>query len=309
MGKKLILLYGELTNIHNGKYQWMIDGTCTCGYRPYAQKYGYIVYLSPQKVKRDWEFSITNPGKLVHFIKKHPNAVVWAIKHAPGRDKQVLSKIKNRKLYYSCCASNMYNPHCNVSLVDTKQRLAKNAKIWFKGKDENFWRPTVDKANKEFDYLLIGKRADKNEIMFIRKLTRSIKDKRRILWIGGQKHQSKVDGLHTHHEVVYTPFSGTRFVRNNMSRAKVGILFTEHKREGFPQSLLEMTMCGVPVVYNKNAPANKHYIHSGNVVLTDREHLIGKSEALLQSYDPEICRDIAINYYSLDRSAKYLLEL
>jgi len=83
---KLILLYGPLSSQHNGKYQMMIDGKLTCGYRPFAEKYGCIIYLSPQKTKKDWELSICNPKKVIQFINKHPDAIVWAIKHNTNRD-------------------------------------------------------------------------------------------------------------------------------------------------------------------------------------------------------------------------------
>jgi hypothetical protein len=297
MKKKLILLYGALTKKRNEKYQkLMIEGGSVCGYRSYAERFGNIIYLSDQKVYKDWEFSMTNPQKVINFINKSPDAMVWAVKNDPNRDVKILRHIKNKKVYYSCCANNLYNKYCDVSLVDSKSRMGKNSKIWFKGKDKDFWKPVGNYD--EFDYLLMGKRADKNELLFIKKLNK-IKEKRRVLWIGGMRHKDKIDSIH---DVVCTPFSGGDFVRDNISRAKVGILFTEHKAEGFPQSFLEMTMCGLPVVYNKDAPNNKYYLKNDNCVLTDRKNLIKNSEWLLKNVDHNRCRSCAIDNYSLDAS-------
>ena len=84
----------------------------------------------------------------------------------------------------------MYNLKCNVSLVDTPKRVRKNAKLWFKGKNPNYWKP-LDDIKKEYDYLFIGTRGDKNEIYFLKKLN-EIKKKRKILWIGGYGFKNKI---------------------------------------------------------------------------------------------------------------------
>ena len=196
---------------------------------------------------------------------------------------------------------NRYNSLCDISLVDTKARLKKNAHVWFKGKDPNYWEPT--KQKKKFDYLLIGVRADKNELYFLRNLN-SVKQKRRILWIGGKKHANKIS---TNHEVVCTPFVSQDKVRDLMSSAKVGILFTELKIEGFPQSFLEMTMSGVPVVYNKNGPTNEFYFKKDNCILCLKKDLIESAEKLLRIGDPVKCRKTAIENYSLDKSYERIL--
>ena len=309
MGKqsRLILLYGDVSPRHDGKYQWMIDGKCTCGYRPYAEKYGIIIYLTKQTVREPWEFSIINSSKVISFISKRPDAVVWSIKHGRIKDRQILSKISNKKIYYSCCAARMYNPYCDVSLVDTKSRLAKNAKLWMKGKDPAYWRPC---GRKEFDYLLIGKRADKNEILFLQKLQSRVRDKRRVLWIGGHKHRDQVRSMRLKHHVEFIKFGiSQKVVRDNIPKARVGILFTQHPREGFPQSFIEMTMSGVPVVYSNTGPRNKFYFFDENSVIANKGNLIEKSEYLLRHHDPEACRQCAIRNYSLEVSAHHLLDL
>ncbi|MCD6435595.1 MAG: glycosyltransferase [Clostridiales bacterium] len=291
---KLIVLYGDVGTTSWKKAQKNIDGVQTCGYRDYAEKFGCIIYMTPQKVSKDWEHSIPDPDKVVDFIHKYPDAIVMAIKVAARRDEKILSKVKNRKLYYSCGCKNLYNSFCDISLVDIESRLGKNAKVFVKGKDKNFWKPS---GKKEFDYLFIGVRGDKNESFFVNKLN-SVKKKRKILWIGGKKHRKKIK---TFHDVTYTDKLNKEGVRDNISRAKVGVLFTE-SGEGFPQSFLEMTMCGVPVVYNIKAPINKMYNHSpNNCVLANRGNLIEKSEWLLNSYDQELCRKIAIDNYSMDK--------
>ena len=299
----LIILYGDISNKTNWKQQRMIDGGATCGYREYARNFGHIIYLTPQNVKLDWEHSIPNSREVVSFIKKHPDAIVWSVKYSPRKDSEILSKISNKKFYYSCNSKNRFNKFCDLSLVDTEDRLKGNRSIvWFKGKDPEYWKPISE--NKEFDYLLIGTRADKNEFYFLKQLNK-IKEKRRILWIGGEKHKQRVS---TNHDITYTDFVGQDAVRDNISKCKVGVLFTELQIEGFPQSFLEMTMCGVPVVYNKNGPKNKFYFHKGNCLLTDKPNLITLAEKLLKSYNPELCRRVAIENYSIEKSYERILK-
>lgn len=297
----LIILYGDFSEEENFKQQRMINGQCTCGYREYAKNYGHIIYLSPQTIRLPWEHSITDPKKVIQFISNYPDAIVWSVKHSPKKDKEVLSKINNKKVYYSCCSNNMYNSYCNVSLVDTRNRIKKNAKLWFKGKDSEYWAPN-DKP-KKFDYLLMGRRGDKNEIYFLKRLN-EIKKPRRILWIGGEKHKSKIV---CNHEVITTPFIGQDETRNNIIKAKVGVLFTELKAEGFPQSFLEMTICGLPVVYNEKAPKNEYYFHKGNHILCSKKDIVNAAEKLLKNRNPELCRRIAIHHYNLEKSYRRIL--
>lgn len=299
----LIILYGEISNKSKWKHQRMIDGGATCGYREYARHYGSIVYVTPQKVKLPWEKSIYKPKAILNYIRKYPDAIVWSVKTGPVKNKEILSKIKNKKVYYSCNAKNRNCKFANINLIDTPQRLKhKKDKLWVKGKDPDYWKPQGQK--KEFDYLLIGTRGDKNETYFLKRLN-EVKEPRKILWIGGKKHEHKI---RTNHQVVCTGFMGQDEVRDNIPRAKVGVLFTELKIEGFPQSFCEMTMCGVPVVYNTNAPRNKFYFHKGNSLLSNKEKIIFSAEKLLKYYNPERCREIAIKNYSIEKAYGRILE-
>jgi hypothetical protein len=69
-----------------------------------------------------------------------------------------------------------------------------------------------------------------------------------------------------------------------------------------------MTMCGVPVVYNKRAPRNEFYFHKGNCLLSDKGRIVESAEKLLATYDPVLCRDIAIKNYSLEKAYRRILE-
>jgi glycosyltransferase involved in cell wall biosynthesis len=301
--KKMILLYGKMSKEHNDKQQRMIDGGCTCGYRPYAEHYGDIIYLCPQEVRHPWEHSMTNPKDVIAFIRQRPDAVVWSIKHDPQKDKHILQHIDNRKLYYSCNAYNCYNLFCDVSLVDSEARMGKNSRLHLKGKNPDYWKPQCEK---EYDYLLMGRRADKNELYFLERLN-EVNEPRRILWIGGEGHKDKIK---CKHEVVCTGFTGPDEVSKDISKARVGILFTEHPAEGFPQSLLEMSMCGVPVVYNANAPRNDQYFGDENTILiTYKKNLIKGAEQLLANHDAEACRQFAIDNFSLQKSHERLTSL
>jgi glycosyltransferase involved in cell wall biosynthesis len=289
----------------------MIDGGTTCGYRPYAEKYGHIIYLAPQDVKEDWEHSMT-AKQAREFIGDRPDAVVWAIKHDPARDKKVLRHLSNQTLYYSCNSKNLYNKHAKISLVDTKERAkgGKNTRIHIKGKDPDFWKPVNDW--KEFDYVMMGRRADKNEMLVIDHLNRDISETRRILWIGGKEHEKKIRSKR--HEVVCTEFEGAEFVRDHISKARVGILFTAHAAEGFPQSLLEMKMCGVPVIYSTSGPYNPHYFPAGTGYVASKGDLVEKCEIQLRDTflsevaSEKVCRENAIKSFSLEASYRNLIK-
>jgi len=113
--------------------------------------------------------------------------------------------------------------------------------------------------------------------------------------------------ISTNHEVVCTSFIGQDAVRDKIPQAKVGILFTELKVEGFPQAFLEMSMCGVPVVYNKNAPRNKFYFHKDNCILCSKENIVNSAETLLKKADSVKCRETAIAHYRLNKSYERML--
>lgn len=298
----IIILYGGISKKKNLKHQLMIDGGATCGYREYARNYGHIIYMTPQTVRQPWEHSIIRSKHVVAFIKKHPHSIVWSVKHNTRKDTEILANINNKKVYYSCNSRNMYNSFCDVSLVDTKGRVRKNAKLWFKGKDPDYWKPNNSK--KKFDYLLIGKRADKNELYFLKRLNK-VKEKRSVLWIGGKKHEKKIV---TNHKVVCTNFMSQDEIRNTIPSAKVGILFTELRVEGFPQTFLEMTMCGLPVVYNTKAPRNEFYFHEGNCLICSKKGITQGAETLLKNVDPVKCREIAIEHYSLKKSYNRIIK-
>ena len=299
----LIILYGEVGNKTMWKHQRMIDGGATCGYREYAKHFGSIVYVTPQNTSLPWERSIAKPKNIINYINQYPDAVVWSVKKGPRKGSEVLSKISNKKVYYSCNATNRNCKQADINLIDTPERIkTKKDRIWFKGKDPEYWKPQGQK--KEFDYLLIGTRGDKNEVYFLNALNK-ISRKRKILWIGGKKHEHKIK---TNHQVVCTEFMGQDAVRDNIPRAKVGVLFTELKIEGFPQSFCEMTMCGVPVVYNINGPKNEFYFHNGNSILTNKKKMVINAENLLRHHDPVLCRETAIKHYSLDKAYRRILK-
>ena len=305
----LVILYGGFGTEINGKQQMMIDGICTCGYREYAKNFGHIVYLCPQRVSKPWEHCLITSKEVLAFIRKQPkNTIVWSVKHDDSKDKEVLKYLPNKKIYYSCCANNMYNDFADINLVDHISRVInKKCKLHLKGKDENYWKPVNDPV---YDYLLIGKRADKNEIYFLERLRKEVNEKRRVFWIGGEKHKKEaLNAIGSIHSIVCTPFSCQEVVRNTISQAKVGILYTEHRAEGFPQSFLEMTMCGVPVIYPVTAPGIQNYFGEGiNCMLTDKKHIISKAEYLLKNHNRETCREYAVKNYSLKLSYEWMIQ-
>lgn len=303
--RKLIILYGGLSDKSNAKQQMMINGGATCGYREYAEAYGEIIYLCPQVVSKPFEKSMTSPGEIVDYCNSHPETIVWSVKHDPNKT-EMLKLIKNRTLYYSCCANNMYCDSADISLVDSHSRVKDESrhKVWFKGKDSNKWLPS---DNKRYDYLLMGRRGDKNELYFLDRLTKEISYSRSILWIGGEKFKDKV--VSSHHDITFMPFSSEADVIKAIPTASVGVIYTEHRAEGFPQSFLEMAMCGVPVVYPTTAPINPYYVGQYNIHICQKKDLIFTCEMVLAQPKSELCRAESINKFDLDKSYKHMSEV
>lgn len=296
---KLIVLYGYMSDEHNAKTQRLIEGEMTCGYRDYAKAGGCIVYASPQIVHLDWEYSIPNHKDIVEFCNSHPEAVVFSVKVNKQKNR-VLDEIKNFKIHYSCQGKNMVNESCDVSLVDTKARMIDpRCRLYVKGKDPDYWLPAIDK---KYDYLLMGRRDDKNQTYFLNRLN-EVKEKRSVLWIGGKKFRKKVK---THHDVTYTEVFSPDKVRDHIPLARVGILYSQIKTEGFPQSFLEMTMCGVPVVYGGPSD-NPNYFFEENSRRPKKSHIISAAEDLLGNYNSLACRRIAMENYSIDKSIDRML--
>jgi hypothetical protein len=282
----------------------MIDERWTCGYREYAKQPGVvIIYPRPQEnIKHSWEMIMPRGEGLVDYCKSHPNAVVWSVKK-DKRKNALMAQIPNFKVYYSSCANHGIQKFANMNLVDTKARLRGRSAIHLKGKDPSFWKP-IDQP-KKYDYLLMGKRADKNEIYFLQQLN-SIKKPRSVLWLGGIKHgKAARRTLADHHSIEVTPMYGMTAVRDHISKAKVGVLYSELAVEGFPQTFLEMTMCGVPVVYG--GPQNKHYFFPENCERPKKKHIIIAAEDLLTRYDPKACRKRAVENYSIEKSIEQIL--
>lgn len=310
MSSSLIILYGDVENscLYDSKIQKLVDGAWTCGYREYAEKFGYIVYMTPvRRATRSWERVFPRGQGLVKFCDSFPGAIVWAVKKGNREKDALLNRISNKKIYYSCGASHSINHLCDISLVDTVGRLNKrgcNSRLWVKGKNSKFWSPAA--VTKIYDYVVIGKsKPGKNQKLFINRLARECLIARSVLWIGAGKGSYK-NGAHT---ITCTSMVAPAVVRDLMRLAKVGVLFTQYKNEGFPQSFLELTMCGVPVVYSDTGPYNDAYFSSGNSVITGSKNLVSSSENLLRMVDSVACRNYAVSNYSLDVSFSNLQRL
>jgi hypothetical protein len=299
---KLIIIYGDFGAEPSAKCQKLIDGQLTCGYREYAKLFGEIIYLNPVKVRQPWEKAITSPEELRRYIDSQGSHLLWLVKHAPERDRVIG---KRRCLYYSCGSENVYNPIATVSLVDDVSRIQNDrCRVWFKGKDPDVWAP--DSPIRQYDYLVMGRDAPgKNQKFFI-SLLDNVEEARSVLWIGGEGKIAPYRGIH---KIDTTPMLPPDRVAQHIEKARVGILFTEYKKEGFPQSFLEMTMMGVPVVYNAAAPGNTYYFKPHNSVLTTRKKLIADAERLLATADADKCRAEAISAYSIYNSYENLLSI
>ena len=302
----LIILYGRFGDKQHMKQQAMIDGKSVCGYRDMAKRFGEIIYLCPQKCKHEgWDSSLMHKNGLLAYLRDKPDSIIWSVKHDPtGQKDRLLEQLPNKRVFYSCCAYHVINRSCNISLCDTPGRVKDNGVLWVKGKDPGFWKPQGNK--KAFDYCMIGKRGDKNEVWFIDQLTANVKEQRHILWIGGAKHAYKIKK--THHNVIYTEFTGPEGVRNYIDLCKVGVLLSEIPAEGMPQSLIEMLIMGVPVVYL--GPQSPLYKCSGLVHQKDKKHATLYAENLLSEIDIDKSNRVmlgAIEAFTLEKSYESIL--
>lgn len=298
----LILLYGRFGDKVHEKQQKMINSESTCMYREFAKAFGEIIYLCPQVTKESWDSPISDPQELIDYLYTKPDAIVWSVKYDPtGQKNTILRKILNKTVYYSCCAYHITNSCCDISLCDTPERVKGNGVLWVKGKDPEYWKPTG--REKVYDYIMIGKRGDKNEAYFINRLTKEVKEKRNIVWVGGHKHQKHIK--RSHHYINLTPFVGVEDVKSYIDSAKVGIILSEIPAEGFPQTFLEMTMMGVPVVYM--GPINNVYFSTDCCLIGNKGTAIYDAELILKNINEFSARQYAINNYSLEKSYDSIL--
>ena len=303
---RLIILYGPVSQKLHEKQQRQISGETTCMYRSMAEKFGEIIYLAKQDCKEPWEKDFSHFGyhlsRVADYINSQYGVVVWSVKHdKTGKKDNLLQCIQQYKVYYSCCSYNQTNKYCNISLVDTPGRVKGNAILWVKGKDPNFWKPKT--TLKLVDYVFLGRRGDKNEVYFINRLTKEIRAERSILWIGGAKHQNKIKS--THHKVICTPVKQPEDIVNLMSTCRVGLILSEIPAEGFPQSFLEMTMMGLPVVYM--GPVNNVYTNNC-FKLEDKKKCVEAAEHVLTRPNGWQTRKYAIEHYTLDKSYESILK-
>ena len=192
-------------------------------------------------------------------------------------------------------------------MCDTPERVKGNGVLWVKGKDPEYWKPTNNK--KVYDYIMIGKRGDKNEAYFINRLTDDVKEHRQVLWVGGAKHKKHIK--RSHHHIELTPFVGMDKVRDYIGSAKVGIILSEIPAEGMPQTFLEMTMMGLPVVYM--GPINENYFYSYNhMLIRQKGDAVKIAEKIINSiwldnFTTLACRSNAEQNYSLEKSYESIL--
>ena len=306
MQPKLIVLYGNASKDRSSRVQQLVDGQLTCGYRSYAQHFGHIVYMLPvNNIQQPWEHVFPSGAGVAQFCHQFPDAIVWAVKLGNTTRDALLRRIRNRKLYYSGCARKLVNPCCDLSLVDTRQRLAKHpgkARLWIKGKDASFWAPSTGpgpRTRQIYDYVVMGRpKSCQNQKLFVKHLARECKSTRTVLWIGGGEGRKQIGA----HQLVSTSMLPPQRVRELLNFARVGVVFTQCCDEGFPQTLLEMTMCGVPVVYSDDGPYNHVYFSPKSAVRTNKEQLVTTAERMLKAVDPVACWEYAKHNYSLDVS-------
>lgn len=301
---KLLILYGRFQKDTNWKQQRMIEEKCTCMYRSFAERFGEIIYLAPQEcINKTWEKSIPDKNELIKYLYTQPDTIIWSVKHCLMKD-EVLKLLDNKKVYYSCCSLNMYNKYCDISLVDLPERVSRNGVLWVKGKDPDYWKPNKRKI---FDFLIVGPRGDKNELFFLNEMQKT-KREYTIQWIGGEAYK---DQIQSKHEVLYTPFLTMEQMKESIPHSKIGVILSEHPAEGFPQTFLEMTMCGVPVIALSKGFANRVY-NDNCYTIIDKCDIVNRAEDILEFWNIEKVsvkvRKYAIENYSLEKSYESVLK-
>lgn len=310
MRRELVILYGDVSVTAPPKTLSIIRGDLTCGYRDYARRFGTIVYPFPMAPTQAYERSAPDLDTFVSFMASKPDAVLWVIKAgSPQRDAWIRA-VACPKLYYSCCASDLAHESCDFSLVDTvkRARVHPTCRVWVKGKDADLWQPQGEE--RVYDYVLIGRdKPGKNQKLFLRHLSDELQTSRRVVWVGGSRSTRAYSERWGAHVVDFLPMSGPAQVRRCLSSSRVGILFTKYRNEGFPQSFLELAMCGTPVVYSVHGPYNSSYFHDSIARVTNERGLVTTAETLRERADAAACRMEAIRRFELEISYQCLMGL
>jgi len=252
-----------------------------------------------------YELATSDTDAIVDYCNTWPNAVVWSLKKWTDAKADLLKRIRNRKIHYSCGAHDLYNPHCDVSLVDCEQRIYhKSMRTWIKGKDPDKW-PLLT-AERKYDYCVIGKpKAGKNQGWFINELADNLAEPRSFLWIGGSKEV--IDIKISQHSCLTIPYVATDCLPALFAQCKVGAVFTTYEDEGFPQSYLEMAMCGLPVVYHESAPWSDCYGSPNISVRANSKNVVALAETLRREANHTACRSDAVNQFSIEKSIDSIL--
>lgn len=310
MRRELVILYGDVSATAPAKTLSLIRGELTCGYRDYARRFGTIVYPFPMRPLFAYEHSAPDQVAFASFIASKPDAVLWVVKTGGPRRDAWIRAADRRKLYYSCGASDLVYESCDFSLVGTEKRarVHPSCRVWVKGKDADFWQSRGEE--RIYDYVLLGRdKPGKNQKLFLQHLRDELKTSRRVVWVGGSRSREAYAERWGTHEVEFLPMLSPDRVRCYLSSSRVGILFTKYKNEGFPQSFLEMAMCGTPVVYSAHGPHQASYFHDSLAAITDERGLIMVAEALRERADAASCRTEAVRRFELEVSYQCLMRI
>lgn len=304
---RLIIICGNPHAGDSPKYDRIFSQDVTFGYRDYARVAGALIFpFSISGELRSYEAAVNDPDAIAEYCNAWPDAVVWSLKAWTPEKVALLQRIKNRKVHYSCGARNTFNPHCDVSLVDDPIRVSnKHMRLWIKGKDPQQWPLLSD--TRVYDYLVLGRnKPGKNQKLFYSMIFDSVASPRSVLWVGGSDVEEEIPaGIHKLHLV---PFAKSVDLPSYFAKCKVGGLFTEWHDEGFPQSYLEMAMCGLPVVYNAAAPWSTSYESPAISCRVTRKNLVEQAEHLRNNADHAKCRAAAVAQFSLERSIASIIE-
>lgn len=191
-------------------------------------------------------------------------------------------------------------------------KVSNNLYSWVKGDNSNFWMPEEELIEKEFDFVVVGRRG--KDIRCVIELAKKYPKMKiaAVGWNGEYNIEKRTFDLpiksvfNLPNVIELGRMLGHIKIRDVLRRSKIGITITAHGQEGFPmQTQMEYSMTGLHFVYDKSMLRDGYYVNgvTGSPV--------SKSDYVLENWRTlgQKSRECAIKSFSADVSADCLMKI